>query len=497
MNKKVVILIIATCCVLTACGARDFMRQYQQAVSGAAVGGEGNLQFGENKAAPSATPPGGQTATTSSVMGDIVSGSGIHSADNVTADMQTAQYWVDRMNTPDRVMMNMDGIQAYNQKTKEQLTADGNAEFYDLDSCGETISGDQLKKLVSRATYSLSAYYADGTDVTTSQWQAYYANCNYDAIKDSQTVRYGIVCKRADVRGLPVAEFICGEPGNQYNDMLQNTALAVNEPVLVLYTSRDGAWYYVMAEEYAGWVQKEAVGLCSGRSEWQKAKDMTRFVVVTGDQVQTRKMPGDVLSGDHVFTMGTKLCLAENREWEEETTVYDCYVVRVPERKEDGSLSYSLLALPVGKDIHIGYMEYTKANVVRQAFKMLGNPYGWGGMGGERDCSSMIRDIYRCFGFSLPRDSDDMANLTGETHMDLTGLSEREKVGQLAGIQPGSILRMPGHVMLYLGCVDRNYYVISARGGDVRQVTVNDLNALTEDQKTWLAQLTTVVGIGE
>ena len=178
-------------------------------------------------------------------------------------------------------------------------------------------------------------------------------------------------------------------------------------------------------------MKQDTIGLFENRSEWQRTKEMEKFLVITGDRIQTKKILGNSLSGDFEFTMGTRLCLAENKEWEnkeEITSAYDCYVVKVPVRGEDGKVQFSLLSVPLSQDVSIGYMEYTRANVIRQAFKMLGNPYGWGGMNGERDCSSLIRDVYLCFGFRLPRNSDDMAKIPSQMHVDLTGLSEKQKI---------------------------------------------------------------------
>jgi cell wall-associated NlpC family hydrolase len=50
-------------------------------------------------------------------------------------------------------------------------------------------------------------------------------------------------------------------------------------------------------------------------------------------------------------------------------------------------------------------MRYTGRNILELAFSRLGDSYGWGNIDGKRDCSAYIKDIYRCFGFELPRNS--------------------------------------------------------------------------------------------
>lgn len=499
MNKKIVIMIICLCGILTACSYKEFFRQYQRALSGAAIdGGENSGQVKETKKETA--------ATSSSVMGDIVTGSGIHSADNVTMDMQTADYWIDRINSPDKILANQKEIENYNKKIKKQMSQDSDALFFDVDSYDESIAGYRLKELMGENGFTLKPYTnSQGESIASEQWQIYFENCNYDSIADFNKVRYGVVCRRADVRVLPTAERIFDNSDKQSGDVLQSTALAVNEPVLVMHTSRDNGWYFIVAEEYAGWVSCDAIGLAASRNEWQKIRENEHFLVVTGDRIQTQEVPGDELSGNYEFTMGTKLPLAENAAWKDlksksgdensvcNSSVYDSYVVKAPKRNEDGSLTYAMLAVPLNKDVSIGYMEYTRANVLRQAFKMLGNPYGWGGADSGRDCSSLVRDVYLCFGFRLPRNSSDMAKLPES--VDVKELSEKEIIQKLMGAESGSILQMPGHVMLYLGCVDKNYFVLSARGGKFQRVMINDLHAQTGDGKNWAAQLETIINL--
>lgn len=491
MNKKILILIICLSGILTACSYQEFFKQYQR-LSETASGGE-SKKVRERSSGSDA------------VSGGSVSGSGIHSADNVTREMQTAQYWIDRMNTKDKVLATQQEIEEFNKALKERLVQDSDAMFFDLDSFGESIQGSRLKELIGECV-SGQLMLPFRSSVS---WQEYYRNCNYEAIADYNKIRYGLICQRADVRALPTEDKV--EDGTT-GDILQNTALAINEPVLILHTSLDDEWYFVVAKEYAGWIQKEMAALVPGRTAWQEIQEKEQFLVVTADRMQTKQIPGDSLSGDYEFTMGTRLFLAENTAWQakkreegDEAGVYDSYVVKVPKRDVDGNLTYAFLSIPLGRDVNIGYMEYTRANVVSQAFKMLGNPYVWGGAYGERDCSSMIRDVYLCFGIYLPRNSSDMARLSEKDctekikalsqSVDVKGLSENEKTEKLMGAEPGAILQMPGHAMIYLGCEDKNYFVLSARGGTYRCVMVNDLHAKTEEGKTWAEQLCAIVSL--
>jgi hypothetical protein len=83
--------------------------------------------------------------------------------------------------------------------------------------------------------------------------------------------------------------------------------------------------------------------------------------------------------------------------------------------------------------------------------QMEGEPYGWGGLFGYRDCSGTIRDLFVPFGLWLPRHSSDQAE-RGK-RIDLSGLSLEEKTKRIrqGGVPFRTLLWMPGHVMLYAG----------------------------------------------
>ncbi len=499
MNKYIVTLLLALTCLLTACGYRDYIYRNVADVSGQAVSGGGTRM--EDRSHADAT----DTA---------VSGGAVHSADNVTADMQRADYWIGKTVSPDKILMTPKEITEYNKQLTARLSP--STEYFDLLKYGETVDKSSLDNLIRREHDPAKTYYIGETGVTQEQWNAYREACNLENIDDSSQVEYGIICSRADVRVLPTADNITNDKGDAGHDVLQSTALAVNEPVLVVHRSLDENWLFVIANEHAGWVLQDKVGLCRDRELWLDAQKMKDFLVVTGDEVSVRSVMPDTLPGSFLFTMGTKLALAEKSEYDGvlgNRNILDNYIVKVPVREQSGQLGYQFAAVPLGKDVSRGFLDYTRGNVIRQAFKLLGNPYGWGGMNGGRDCSSMTRDIYLCFGFRLPRDASMQAKIPGKGRISLKNLSEKERNARLRSVQPGTILQMPGHVMIYLGCQDQQYYVISANGTFIpdhdtvppdpdrknyqtRLVTVNDLEVRSPSNgKTWKEQLTVIVGI--
>ena len=94
----------------------------------------------------------------------------------------------------------------------------------------------------------------------------------------------------------------------------------------------------------------------------------------------------------------------------------------------------------------------TRRAVLEAAFALEGEPYGWGGREGQRDCSRFVIDVLGGFGLELPRHSARQA-LAGTFRVDVEELGRREKALLLESAnQQGIVLvHFPGHIALYLG----------------------------------------------
>jgi hypothetical protein len=94
----------------------------------------------------------------------------------------------------------------------------------------------------------------------------------------------------------------------------------------------------------------------------------------------------------------------------------------------------------------------TPCRLAALANEMTREPYGWGGSGNNRDCSSMIRDLLAPFGIWLPRHSADQAS-EGGLYVDLANLyvAEKKKLIIARGVPYLTLLWLKGHIMLYIG----------------------------------------------
>ena len=97
-------------------------------------------------------------------------------------------------------------------------------------------------------------------------------------------------------------------------------------------------------------------------------------------------------------------------------------------------------------------LPFNYLNASKIANELMDQPYGWGGLYGNRDCSAMTRDFFTPFGIWLPRHSEDQVKEVG-TYINLQGLDpeQKEKVILEKGIPYLSLLWRKGHIMLYIG----------------------------------------------
>jgi hypothetical protein len=86
--------------------------------------------------------------------------------------------------------------------------------------------------------------------------------------------------------------------------------------------------------------------------------------------------------------------------------------------------------------------------------QLLGEPYGWGGSHGARDCSATTRDYFALFGVWLPRNSADQSVTGAAVSLKNIPAAERPRAIVEYGVPFATLIHMPGHIMLYLGVYD-------------------------------------------
>ena len=101
---------------------------------------------------------------------------------------------------------------------------------------------------------------------------------------------------------------------------------------------------------------------------------------------------------------------------------------------------------------------------------MLNQPYGWGDMYGEQDCSRFLQMVFATVGIMLPRDSKDQAQVSNSgSDFDEKSDANVKIAAILKAPAASTLLAMKGHIMLYLGAVNGKPYVIHGTTGYKRR----------------------------
>ena len=430
--------------------------------------------------------------------------------ENVTEEMTEASYWFNKTEDAYKILATQDEIQTINQ---DIIVASGTG-VANLKNVSETVNGITLnQQLLNSADSDISYFLSIASTMFTNGGAVLTSDSFTEARNNTQNpspeaehhVEYGIVTTGTTLRSLPTDMMILDEQTDYNFDYLYLSSINVNEPVIIKSVSADGEYYYVGCSFLGGWIKASDVAVCKDKEEWLDAWDIAPedVFVVYGDKVTTEETRVGAEVSKRVLSMGTILKVADESEWTNLITnraAYYNHVVWLPVRNDDGSYSKSLCLIPIHSKTREGYMPLNSKNLANVAFNMLGNTYGWGGMLSSNDCSGYVRDIYRCFGFNLGRNTTNQINQPVKKY-DVTSFSTEEKEKLLGRLPLGSVLLWGGHEMMYLGCEDGKYYVINSvssvrrpdgNGNRVRSIIINTVDIKRPNGISWLDTITTV-----
>jgi len=255
-----------------------------------------------------------------------------------------------------------------------------------------------------------------------------------------------ITLKWMNMRAFPTDKPLYKDPskaGDGYPfDLLQNSSVNYNEPIFVSHTSKDGAWSYIFTNNASGWVPSEGVSIIN---------DTTASIIKKSERVFITEDNIALYDANNRFIAYSRIGMVLPLEREEG----DFYFIKAV----DLNNTIKILSLPK-RSAHIGVSRFNKNDLISIGNQLLKNTYGWGGMYGERDCSSMIRDFMTPFGIWLPRNSASQSR-KGEI-VPFLGLSNDEKLSLIKekGVPFETIIYLKGHVLLYVGTYQESVMVM-------------------------------------
>ncbi|QJT08673.1 SH3 domain-containing protein [Oceanidesulfovibrio marinus] len=224
-------------------------------------------------------------------------------------------------------------------------------------------------------------------------------------------------------------------------DYFQNTAVWVGTPVFISHVSASKAWLYAETAFASGWVPAEDVAFVSDSfvDEYQTGD----YAALVEDDVPVTD-PG----GRYVFTAHVGAVFP--RFGHEDAASAGGYDVMVPVADTEGNAVIKMARLKP-TDAVVMPLTFTSRNMAEVARVMVGREYGWGGLYEDRDCSSLLKDLFTPFGVWLPRNSRQQSKVGVATELkDLDREAKKERI-IAEGLPFRSLLHMPGHIMLYLG----------------------------------------------
>ena len=374
-------------------------------------------------------------------------------------------YWIALQDDPDRVILDRAGIAAQNARMRQ---LDGS--IHDLRALPATLKRDYVRKQIDAISRppTRPLYDVHGKPVDAAQLRAITDNLALERIPATAPVRHGLVTHRAALRAMPTGLRVFSSSGDTDIDRFQESALFPGDAVAVLHESADGGWLFVASERYAAWIEKRFVGIGTEAQVFGYGAHGP-YRVITGATAFTAYTPEEPRLSRLQLDMGVRVPVLA--DWPPLQPVngqqgHAAYVVQLPVRNDDGSLSLLPALLPRSQDSHDDYLPLTPRNLITQAFKFLGERYGWGHAYDTRDCSGFASEVYRSFGVLLPRNTSAQAVSPALDRIAFgakDGKARRDAA--VDALQVGDLVYIPGHVMLTLGHADGMAWMIHDTAG--------------------------------
>ncbi|MEI7035587.1 SH3 domain-containing protein [Fulvimonas yonginensis] len=363
----------------------------------------------------------------------------------------TPQFWIGLQPQPDRVILDRRQIEAQNQRLFAQ-----DPSMHDLRKLPPTLSASQVRGWIEdlAGVPAKPLYDVDGRPVPQATLKAIADARALDAIPASQRTRYGMVVRRAALRTFPTTLRVFSHPGDTDIDRFQETAEFPGTPVVIAHATRDGRWLFVVSPRYAAWT--EAKNIAEGsKAEVFAYVDKTPYRVVTGAKVHTVYTREAPAVSQVELDMGTRVPVLTDLPPDQPVngqTPYAAHVIELPVRQADGSLAFSPALIQKNADTAPDYLPLTPRNLITQAFKFLGERYGWGHAYDGRDCSGFVSDVYRSMGVQMPRNTSSQGVSPAFAKRTFgKDSTHEERLRAARQLQLGDLIYIPGHVMLSLG----------------------------------------------
>lgn len=246
-----------------------------------------------------------------------------------------------------------------------------------------------------------------------------------------------ISIKQTSLRAMPTNQPIFYNPkkaGEGFPfDYLQLSSLPIGTPLFLSHYSNNGAWALVRDDNVWGWVSSNDIKVLTKDEAKEYAKN-DKWLVALSDGASLLDGSGHFIDLSRV---GMILPFSYIKDGKFVGKIYT----------KAGLVSYELDQ----SFASIYPLKMNDENIQKLTFGLLGQEYGWGGLGGLRDCSLFTKDFLAGFGIWLPRNSKAQSSIGDR--ISLKGLSQQQKIELIKSkAKPYlTLVHLPGHIMLYVG----------------------------------------------
>jgi cell wall-associated NlpC family hydrolase len=382
-----------------------------------------------------------------------------------------AAHWIARWAGAEHVAMEATAVAAQNDRL-----LDSDPSVTRLAALPDSMAADAIRTRVLSLSRLPTAprFGEDGRALGDADHQRWSLALNLEALDEADgehALGWALVTRRAALRTFPTFERVFSAPGETDLDRFQESAFFPGTAVAVLHASADGRWRFVIGATYAGWIEEDALAHTDRDTALGFATRATRVILEPVARL-ARTPEAPAVSG---LALDMGVALPERRASPASEPVNGqspmaAHVVEVPMRGGNGELVITPALLPRGEASHDGPLPASRANVLRQAFRFLGERYGWGHANEARDCSGFVGEVYRSVGLVMPRNTGDQARSPAFARQSLEGMDRAARRTAVAALAPGDLLYLPGHVVMVVGHDEHGPWVIH----DVHRLRVRD-----------------------
>ena len=291
-------------------------------------------------------------------------------------------------------------------------------------------------------SYKNKKVYLENHQLATASWfDKQIENSNFNDY--NILPKKAITLKNVNIRVLPTNSpmfYDPTQPGEGFPfDYNQNSSLKINTPIIVSHLSKDRAWAYIESSTVGGWVE------------------IGTIAYVDNDFIQEFKTSNYFVSVKEKFPIYDPIF----REYVKVATIFpkknNKYIIAKKDDNQNAYISYIDLN---NDEVESMPLTFNSENRIKIAKQLIDEPYGWGGLLNNRDCSSFTQDYFATFGKFLHRNSK--AQLSNGKYFDMSKLTNNEKKEFMKnnGVPFSTLVYLKGHIMLYIGIKENEPLVL-------------------------------------